>query len=154
MNYKKIFAYSLILFFILMLTKGCGDDTVQNQTVTDPGILMTDEFGNELGGDTTDWCRGDGSGFSLNAAYPNPADSIVNIRFSLPAADTVKLFFKKSNGDTTFFMNTYLNAGIYNVRINDSTGQYANTYQRVYFSGKRFTGSQYCRLYGDIKFVP
>lgn len=134
----------------------CGDDNTQNNgnNVTDPGILLTDEFGNSLGGDTTDWCM-NGAGFKFYAAYPNPTHgNIVNVRFDLPAQDTIKLYFLKANGDSIVFWNQVLNAGAYSYIINDSAGTYANSYQRLYISSKRNSPNPYCRFYGDIKFEP
>lgn len=157
---KNSFLFIIIISIFVLLIKACSDDTVQpggGNTETDPGIYMTDEFGNFLGGDTTDWCLSSGnpSVFSFGPAYPNPtAGRTVTIKFQSPAADTVKLFFLKSNTDSIVFFNGAINAGYYQMLINDSTNLYSNTYQRIYFSSKRFSSSQYCRFYGDIKFTP
>jgi hypothetical protein len=93
-----------------------------------------------------------GVGFRLYAAYPNPTSRAVNIKFYIPAADTVKLYFLNSVNDSDIFFSGPVMAGSYAIVINDSTNQYANSYRRLYFSSKRFSPSQYCRFYGDIKF--
>ena len=141
-----------VLSFTLAYFNGCGDDAVTIKTPTDPGIMRTDEFGNELGGDTTDWCTNDSGGFKFNAAYPNPTVRSVKLRFYVPDFDTVMLYFLKTQTDTTIFFNRPVNPGAYTIQIFDSTDQYKNTYQRAYIKSKRFSSGARCRFYGDIKF--
>lgn len=157
---KHRFLFCFFITAAIVFIKGCGDDIIQpTGGNSDPGIYMTDEFGNFLGGDTTDWClqsdTGMASVFSFGAPYPNPTNgNIFHVRLSLPAADSIKIFFIKGSNDSIMLANNYLNAGIYSFTYTDSTNQFANSYQRLYLRGKRFTESQYCRFYGDIKFTP
>ena len=68
-------AFSLIIVFLFaaFFHFACRDEVIPPKNDTDPGILLTDEFGNILGGDSTDWCwRGAYNGFSFGPAYPNP----------------------------------------------------------------------------------
>jgi hypothetical protein len=141
---------------VMVLVAGCDDKTTPPPPVnTDPGILRTDEFGNILGGDTTDWCLQNLPEFSFGAAYPNPTHGpSVTVPFKIPAEDTVKIFFLKSGGDSTVYFNGRVAPGSYQLLINDSAGQYTNTYQRVYMSSKVNFPSSGCRFYGDIRFEP
>ncbi|MFI5145064.1 MAG: hypothetical protein ACHQJ4_05655 [Ignavibacteria bacterium] len=155
---------TLILLFISVLISlfiyymnGCGDKATNPPNTpeckADTTILMTDGFGNVLGGDTTDWCFNDSGGVLLGAAYPNPTIRSCNIRIYEPLDDTVMLYFLKTCYDTTVVFKGPARTGTTTIFINDSTNQYANTYQRLYFKSKHFSSSQYCRFYGDIKFA-
>src|SRR5690242_4850142 len=64
---KTTFLFIIFLAFILIYC--CGDDTTTggNGNINDPGILRTDEFGNSLGGDTTDWCMHNPGSFQFKA---------------------------------------------------------------------------------------
>ncbi|NOS84663.1 MAG: hypothetical protein HOP31_05940 [Ignavibacteria bacterium] len=149
--------FLFLLIAVTIINFHCGDDntTTGGNVNTDPGILRTDEFGNELGGDTTDWCYHNPGSFQFKPAYPNPtAGNVVHVNFDIPVADSVKIYFLKGPSDTTFFINRMLMAGTYSITINDSTGQYTNTYQRVYMKVRNYTPNQFCRFYGDIKFEP
>lgn len=158
MKYRFFFCFFILASIVIF--KGCSDDTVQTTAGnTDPGIYMTDEFGNFLGGDTTDWCLQSDTGMSLSfrygAAYPNPTNGRrVHIQFQIPQIDTVKLYFLNGTNDSTVFVNQRVQPGTYMFTIDDSLNQYANSYRRLYFSSKRYTASQFCRFYGDIKFTP
>ncbi|MCK4547433.1 MAG: hypothetical protein KAW17_08320 [Candidatus Eisenbacteria sp.] len=61
--------------------------------VTDfTGILETDEVGEILGGDSSDWCPSGGvvpSAHGLGPAYPNSATGAITIPFALPLATDV-----------------------------------------------------------------
>jgi hypothetical protein len=72
----------------------------------------------------------------------------------VPASDTVKIYFLKTNTDTVTFFEGPVNAGVYIFQYNDSTGQFTNSYRRLYLSSKRNGPSAYCRFYGDVKFEP
>ena len=154
---KNIIIFFIIIIFALSITyfiNGCGNDPVKPVTNTNPGILETDNFGNILGGDTTDWCLGTPLTFSFGPAYPNPTlGPGVRIKFSVPTVDTVMVYFLKDATDTTVFFSRSVMPGFYEISINDSTHMYNNTYQRVYFKSKKFPSSAFCRFYGDIKFT-
>ena len=152
-HFLNLFYFFVLPFFLFC----CGEDSVPpgGGNGTDPGIYMTDEFGNFLGGDTTDWCLTSGLGsFSFGAAYPNPTrGQVFRVHFQIPSADTVKIYF--FNGiDSTVFFNSPVQPGTYQITVNDSTSQFANSYRRLYISSKRNSSSPYCRFYGDIKFEP
>ncbi len=155
---------SLILLFISILTSlfiyymnGCGDKSTTPPNTpeckADTSITRTDGFGNILGGDTTDWCLHDSGGVVFGAAYPNPTVRSCSIRIYEPVDDTVMLYFLKTCSDTTVIFNGPVSIGTTTVGIYDTTNQYANTYQRLYFKSKHFSSSPYCRFYGDIKFT-
>lgn len=152
---KNTIIFFIIIIFTFSITyfiNGCGDDPIKPVTNTDPGILRTDEFGNELGGDITDWCTHNSGGFQFGAAYPNPTTIGVNLRFYVPDYDTVILYFLKTQTDTTKFFNMAVMPGSYTIHITDSTRQYKNTYQRAYIKSKRYSPGAGCSFYGDIKF--
>ncbi|RPI18269.1 MAG: hypothetical protein EHM58_05980 [Ignavibacteriae bacterium] len=131
---------------------GCKEDTVTPSGNNDPGILRTDEFGNVLGGDTTDWClQKSSSNVSFGPAYPNPSIGSMNLSFYVPADDTVMVYILKSSNDTAKYFEGPARMGTHTFMIKN-TGEYTNTYQRVYFKSKMFISSQTCRFYGDIKF--
>jgi hypothetical protein len=153
---KKYFILILVWLLLGVVLYNCSDDTTSSGSLNnnDPGILRTDEFGNELGGDTTDWCyRGGGNGFKFSAAYPNPtAGNITHVQFSVPATDTIKLYILKSPTDTIVYYNRQTAPGVYSITINDSTEQFRNTYQRLYISTTLGSPGPGCNLYGDIRF--
>lgn len=143
---------TIILALILLLTAGgCTEDPVQ-PTSGGPGILRTDELGNILSGDSTDWCFIDTSSFRSRflPAYPNPSSGMINFRFHIPQSDTVSLYFA-SGIDTNFlYRREPLNAGTYTLSFNGAA--YLGLYQRIYFESKYLTLSDSCKNYGDIKF--
>jgi hypothetical protein len=147
----------LIIFVSLYISSayyftGCKEDTpVVPPGNTDPGILKTDEFGNILGGDTTDWCIHDSAEVTFGPAYPNPVlGSIFRVKFHVSTSDIVKIYILKSQTDTIEYYKELAQPGYYEITINDS--QFVNTYQRLYFKSSHYSSSQYCRFYGDVKF--
>jgi hypothetical protein len=150
----KAFAAILLasLFFF-----SCADESLppDGGGVTVPGILQTDEFGNILGGDTTDWCLNDPNGFSFGPAFPNPTNvNSLQVKLQTPVTDTVLIYFLISGTDTAVFYEGVLQPGSYTFSYLDSMNQFANSYQRLYLRSKHFTASDYCRFYGDVKFEP
>ena len=152
---KQIIKTILIALSLGAVLYTCGDDSTGNNYIDlyNPGIMRTDEFGNELGGDTTDWCyRGTGT-FKFFAAYPNPTmGNITHIRFNVPVTDSIKLFILRSSTDSIIYFNGQTMPGNYEVTINDSTRSFLNTYQRVYITSKEFSPGTNCSFYGDIRF--
>jgi len=151
----KMIKTLLIIFTLGAILYTCGDDSTGNQHIDlyNPGIMQTDEFGNELGGDTTDWCYQGTGTFKFFAAYPNPTHgNITHIRFDVPVADTIKVFILKNSSDSIFYFNNSAMPGSYMITINDSTGRFRNTYQRVYITSKVFSPGANCSFYGDIRF--
>jgi hypothetical protein len=149
-NIVTLFIFTLSLLSIF----SCSDDPPPGgRTETDPGILFTDEFGNIIGGDTTDWCLNNQNGFSFGPAFPNPTDIGVSVKLESPVTDTIRIYFIKGASDTVMFYEGIVNAGSYTFQYHDSTNQFSNSYQRLYLSSKSSASSQYCRFYGDIKFV-
>jgi hypothetical protein len=143
--------------FINNYFNGCKDNgtgpVITDKCLADTTITITDQNGNILGGDTTDWCYHDSGGVKLFAAYPNPTVRTCNIRFYEPSDDTVMIYILKTCYDTTIYFKGPARTGTWTIMINDSTDQYKNSYQRVYLKSKHFSSSSYCRLYGDIKFT-
>ena len=149
--------FASLVSVLINFYNGCSDKTTNPPNTpeckADTTITITDEFGNGLGGDTTDWCGHSTDGVSFGAAYPNPCYNLVHVRFHVPSEDTVKVYLLKTCSDTTTFFEGHVMPGSYIIDINDSTEIYKNTYQRVYFKSKNFSSSPYCRFYGDIKFT-
>jgi hypothetical protein len=152
-----LFAITFSAIAAFYYLSGCNDKSttppVVNTCTADTTILLTDQFGNVFGGDTTDWCFHDSGGALFYGAYPNPCYKSCTIRFYEPSDDTVMLYILKTCYDTTVYFNAPVIPGYYSTTIFDSTDQYKNTYQRLYFKSKHFSSSQYCRFYGDIKFT-
>lgn len=139
-----------ILFILFLSYSGCSEDKSMNYIniplEDDTTILSTDEFGNILGGDTTDWCYTNGNGsFELYAAYPNPTNHTCTIRFDIPLNIHVKLYFKNGQ-DTLFLINQPLDIGTYQTTFYNDSLHFSNQYKRIYMRA----GDFYC--YGDIKF--
>jgi hypothetical protein len=150
----KFFLVIAVLFIVIPFA--CKDDNqVTNPTnqQEDPGILRTDEFGNILGGDSTDWCWKDApSGFRFGPAYPNPAvGNTFKVKVTLPSQDFVTLFFIK-NQDTITVENIMLPAGVTLFEINASGYYFTNSYRRLYLKCSAYAPSDSCKNYGDIKF--
>lgn len=119
----------------------------------DTMILRTDEFGNVLGGDTTDWCyRDTGNVFKFGPSYPNPTDVICTLPFRLPVNDTVTIYFLNGT-DTNFVINKLpLPAGSHGYTL--STLNYRNVTKKVYIKTKNtYIHSNNCNLSGDIRFI-
>jgi hypothetical protein len=58
----------VVFTFVFFIS--CSDDKVTtngsgNILIIDPTVTRTDQFGNELGGDTTDWCSSSNTLFSV-----------------------------------------------------------------------------------------
>jgi len=155
---KQTFFFVITLIILASLFNGCGDDPVKgdggNNNAADTSILRTDEFGNILYGDTTDWCyNSSGGGFRFEPAYPNPTNRTITARFYIPENDIVKLYIKDSNGREHIYINGPQMAGTHEYLINDTLNEFLNTYQRLFITSKRYQSSAYCRFYGDIRFV-
>jgi hypothetical protein len=148
----KLFVAISLLFILLPFA--CKDDVVPPKGDTDPGILRTDEFGNILGGDSTDWCwRGASNGFSFGPAYPNPVLGFVfRVKFGLPVQEKVKIYFLRSVSDTITLKNDTLMPGYYQLQIDVANYNFTNTYQRLYIQCSSYANSDSCKNYGDIKF--
>ncbi len=143
---------AIVLFFIL-IPFSCKDEVVPPKNDTDPGILRTDQFGNILGGDSTDWCwRGASNGFSFGPAYPNPTYPACNAKFYLPARNKVKLYFLRSSNDSIILVDDTLNFGNYEITIDGASYNFLNSYQRLYIDCSFYYSSDSCKNYGDIRF--
>lgn len=119
----------------------------------DTMILRTDEFGNVLDGDTTDWCyRNTGIGFKFGPSYPNPTDVSCTLPFRLPVNDTVTIYFLNGT-DTNFVINKLpLIAGNYQYTLDGGTLNYHNVTKRIYVKTKNTYNSNICKLSGNIRF--
>jgi len=156
----KILKLSFIpVVLLVVFVASCSDDKVitngnGNTLIIDPTITVTDEFGNMLGGDTTDWCGSSSTFFAFNAAYPNPANDTVNFRFQLPEHDTISLMYLTTNGDTSVFVRDQVLApGVYKMQFSSSAHLIYSGVFRFFIRSKRFpTGGDYCRYYGDVQF--
>ncbi|RPI12906.1 MAG: hypothetical protein EHM58_19510 [Ignavibacteriae bacterium] len=143
------FALCFIVTFNLI---GCKEDTpVVPPTTNDPGILQTDEIGNILGGDTTDWCIDyTGSGeMSFGPARPNPCGALFTVDYYVGTEDTVMIYLLRSSGDTVVFYKGNALPGQHAFTI-DGT-EFLNTYQRIYFKSEHYNSTAACRFYGDVK---
>jgi hypothetical protein len=147
---KTLIFISSILIFTIPLFYSCSNDPVSNSNYANLdslNILWTDEFGNILGGDTTDWCPN-----NFFPAYPNPVrhDGQLNIKFFLPSKDTVTLFLIKSYADTLFLIkDEVLMAGTY--LISPSLINWGSGVKRIFlFLKHNNIFNNYCRNYGDI----
>jgi len=155
MKNLKLNSIPFILISIFLVS--CSDnDIIKNGTgsTIDPTITITDEFGNMLGGDTTDWCYNGGMGVFFNPAYPNPTNDTMNLHFSFSQPDTLTLYFVNSPGDTLFIWNNYpVQPGFYDIVFSSNMVGYNNTIKRLYLKVKSNpNNSQYCRYYGDVQF--
>lgn len=154
---KYLIYYSITLFLAAIYFGSCLDnDIVKNGSGNsiDPTILHTDEFGNILGGDTTDWCYHGGSGVVFNPVYPNPTYDTMRLHFTIPQPDTLTLFFVNSPGDTLFFWNNEpIQTGFYDLSFSSQAVGYNNVVKRLYLKVKNHPNtSQFCRYYGDVQF--
>ena len=153
---RTIKFFLFIIFLLVLIPFACKDDNQVTNTTTqqqDPGILRTDEFGNILGGDSTDWCWKDTpSGFQFGPAFPNPTvGNTFKVKVTLPAQDIVTLFFIKAQ-DTITVENIMLPAGVTFFEINVSGYYFTNSYRRLYLKCSTYAPSDSCKNYGDIKF--
>ncbi len=154
---KNFSSYLTLLALVSILIASCSDnDIVKNVTgnIIDPTITITDEFGNLLGGDTTDWCYNGGSGVIFHPSYPNPTNDTMNLHFSISQPDTLTLFFVNSPGDTLFIWYNYpVQPGFYDIAFSSDAAGYNNVIKRLFLKVKiNPNSSQYCRYYGDVQF--
>ena len=112
------------------------------------------EFGNVLGGDTTDWCFEIAAFPRFGPSYPNPCNSTFTIRYGAAVAETIKIYFLKPNNDSIVVFRGAALAGFNSYIIDVSTYNFTNTFQRLYVQSQNLTTSDSCKNYGDIKFVP
>jgi hypothetical protein len=96
------------------------------------------------------------NGFPPNAsfgpAYPNPATDNLTIKFSIPRADTVSIYFAEFKTDTVFFMNKEpLNVGSYVIYTYNSSN-FHNVQKRLFIKSSSIRNADSCSLYGDIQF--
>jgi hypothetical protein len=152
MRTLKLFTAITLLFILQPFS--CKDDVVPPKGDTEPGILRTDEFGNILGGDSTDWCwRGASNGFKFGPAYPNPVTGITfTIPMQLPVADRVRLYYLRSHSDTAVIYSDSLPAGNHGFGISVQGNNFTSAYVRFYVQCNSFSSSDSCRNYGDVKF--
>ena len=156
----KILKLSFVpVILLVVFLASCSDDKVitngsGNILIIDPTVTRTDQLGNELGGDTTDWCSSSNTLFAFNAAYPNPTNDTVNFRFQLPEQDTISLMYQNANGDTVVFIrDQVLIAGVYTTQFSASEHFIFSGVFRFMIRSKRFpSGGDYCRYYGDVQF--
>lgn len=155
MKYSGKFLIVIVCCFFIL---SCDDSGIQNNTpglrIIDPTILQTDEFGNILRGDTTDWCFNSTSLFRFKPAFPNPTSDIAKLDFEFPEPDTVSIYYMDGHGDTVYLMkDQVLNPGHYHFEV---SGRLLGLFGRVVRFYIRLAnvqeGGAYCRLYGDIQF--
>ncbi len=150
--------FAIIIVFSSILISGCDDEKLVHtggfDLPADPTILETDELGNILRGDTTDWCQDGLSLFRFRPAYPNPNYGPTNLRFQLPDYDTLSIFFLRSSIDTVFVMKDQsLSAGFYTTSFNGRSLGFGLSVQRIYVkTANNHNSGPYCRNYGDIQF--
>lgn len=155
-NMRTIYLILIVFLFAAFLHFACKDENpvkpIEQQE--DPGILRTDESGNILSGDSTDWCFKDTqTGFKFGPAFPNPVTgSIFHIKVTLPQLDIIKMYFVKTGGDTIYVVNAMMPAGVVFFDINTGSYNFTNTYQRLYLKCNSYLPSDSCKNYGDIKF--
>lgn len=152
--------FSILAFLTFILIYCCGDVDKPTGGNNDPkaadtNILRTDELGNILGGDSTDWCFINNPVSSFGPAYPNPCiGPAFSIKFSTGVNDTIKIYFLKSAHDTIVIFSGAVIPGYY-VYTGNVTGQnFENTFQRLYLRSNYFITGDSCKNYGDIKFEP
>ena len=156
----KLLKILLIPFIIISVSiASCTDDDLVktgggSTLIIDPTITQTDQFGNVLGGDTTDWCSNSNTLFRFYPAYPNPANDTVKLRFQDPEQDTISILYLKSNGDTAYHVrDLVINPGVYEVSFNAREHLFYSGVMRFLIRSKRFPdGGNFCRYYGDVQF--
>ena len=144
----------IVVFVSVYLYNGCAEDIIKKDggDEIDTNILRTDEFGNILGGDTTDWCIDTTGGFSFGPAYPNPVYPTVRIKYRILQNDTITISIRNSlgGGDSVLFQGPVL-AGYYERDINGTN--YLNTFKEVCITSKLYSSHTGCNLCGDLKFA-
>jgi len=153
-NMRTIYFVFIVFLFAAFIHFACKDDVIPPKTNDDPGILRTDESGNILSGDSTDWCFKDTqTGFKFGPAFPNPViGNIFHIKATLPQQDVVNMYFVKTGGDTIYVVNAMMPAGVVFFDINTVSYNFNNTYQRLYLKCNSYPPTDSCKNYGDIKF--
>jgi hypothetical protein len=116
--------------------------------------LQTDEFGNILRGDTTDWCFNSTSLFNFKPAFPNPTNDVTKLDFQFSESDTVSIYYIDLYEDTVYVMKDQaLNPGHYQYEISGRSLRLFGRVVRFYIKiSNREEGGAFCRHYGDIQF--
>ena len=156
---RTIKFFLMIAVPLILIPFACKDENQVTGPTTqqeDPGILRTDEFGNILGGDSTDWCwRSPTGAFAFGPAYPNPLHNpSFKIKFTIPIRDLVKIYFLETYDDTIFVENDTLLAGYYTYTVDVSNFFIPAAYWRLYIQYNLYNPSDSCKNYGDLKFEP
>lgn len=154
--FTKVFPLLSICLLIAGIYSCNNNDVVNTGTLPtyDDSILVTDETGRVLGGDYSDWCTSGSDQRSFGPSYPNPTDDVFYVKFAIPAADTISLFFLNGS-DTTFLMRKQsCQPGYYSLQSSGSTFRFQNSYRRLHIKDTRgfFTSATGCNNYGDIHF--
>jgi len=120
--------YTLITTFNLIILLDCSDKPTKSVLFAD--ITVTDEFGNVLSWDPSDWCvpgprpllsgvtaepqspLGLPTAYYMYPAYPNPTKDSVTILYALPTDSKVKLWIINRYGqDIITLTNEFETAG-------------------------------------------
>jgi hypothetical protein len=99
------------------------------------GIMQTGDAGPDpLGGDKTDWLPIPEEGIIISAAYPNPTDSMVILRFSNlePKKGLIYLHHPFTN-QLEMVADSKFEAGVYEIEINLKKMKFQNGIIRAYF---------------------
>ena len=130
---KKIIINLVIILFLFSLHCS-NENTIFDPTLwskTFKGITFTDENGNVLGGDLSDWCyQGDNGSsnsgtvpmrFGFGPAYPNPVERANSMTVTFPLAKSSFCHLYVINGDlitVKTLITGILPAGLHSVRWN------------------------------------
>jgi len=161
------------LFFILLVASAsiflmnCSDDEEANPVnsdlidfpVTINGITQTDDLGNVVGGDMTDWCYSQTKNsmseipteYALYPAYPNASYYNFAIIYDLPAQSNVQIYVINTTSIVRTLVTQTQDAGRYitgwNILDNAGTRVDTGLYQVLMMAGDFICS-------GDIRVLP
>jgi hypothetical protein len=89
---------------------------------------------------------------SYGPVYPNPANGVFNVPFSIPRKDTVTIFFIDKHDTVYIAFRNILIAGNYKYTYHYDTSKYHNVQDRLYIYCGSLMLNNICKNYGDIQF--
>jgi len=144
--------HALVLLLAIVSLQSCYKEPTSISEKKIEGILLTDENGNILGGDVTDFqprpkqdSLGKPSNFSFDRAYPNPtSDNFITLKFQLPVSDSITFRMYSQSNELLVFSKIRYTAGVH-------TRQWGNPYSKGIYRIE-MSNSNGFSSYGDVEF--
>lgn len=144
-------------FTLGIIYLSCSDNPTSSSVGTPLSypIWKTDSLGNDLGGDSNNFCFSPGNGHCsyLKGVYPNPVNNNFYIRVtsnaSVNSADTVSLYFLNNNDSVWICKNQPVVLGTYNYYLKKDSLGFSPGLKQLNMIYKK--GAATCMMYSPFK---